>query len=230
MMRAPDSNLEEKRVAGESAARLVEDGMVIGLGTGSTVAWTIRRLGQMVEGGLSIKCVATSFQAEELAISCKVPLTTLGQHPVLDLSIDGADQIDRNLVAIKGGGGAHAREKVVSFSANTFVVVADSSKYVEVLTSPVPLEVLPFGSRLVERLVRELGGVPKVRQAKMKDGPVITDNGNFIIDADFGVIDDPLDLACRLSAMPGLVEHGIFENVDQLHLARDGLIEIICRR
>jgi ribose 5-phosphate isomerase A len=230
LVREPDSNLEEKRAAGESAAGLVRDGMLVGLGTGSTVAWTIRRLGQMVKSGLSVKCVATSFQAEELAISCKVPLTTLGQHPLLDLAIDGVDQIDRNLVAIKGGGGAHTREKVVSFSAKRFVIVAARSKYVETLNSPVPLEVLPFGARLVERLVREIGGLPKVRKAMMKDGPVITDNGNFVIDADFGTIDDPSDLAARLSAIPGVVEHGIFENVDQLHLARDGLVEILYRR
>ncbi|MHC1593931.1 MAG: ribose-5-phosphate isomerase RpiA [Methanotrichaceae archaeon] len=226
-MRTPYSNLGEKRAAGEAAADLVQDGMVIGLGTGSTVAWTIRRIGEMVDGddGLDILGVPTSYQAQELAISCGVPLTTLEQHPVLDLAIDGADQIDRNLVAIKGGGGAHAREKVVSCSARWFVIVADASKRAEVLDRPVPLEVLPIAANLVERLVKEMGGVPNIRQAKMKDGPVITDNGNLVIDVDFGIIEDPKGLASELSALPGVLEHGIFDNVDQLVLGPGKVID-----
>lgn len=228
-MRTPDSNLEEKRAAGEAAADLVRDGMVIGLGTGSTVAWTIRRIGDMVDGdedeGIDILGVPTSYQALELAISCGVPLTTLEQHPVLDLAIDGADLIDRNLVAIKGGGGAHAREKVVSCSARWFVIVADASKCAEVLSVPVPLEVLPIAANLVKRLVKEMGGVPKIRQAKMKDGPVITDNGNLVIDVDFGIIEDPKGLASELSALPGVLEHGIFDNVDQLVLGPGKIID-----
>ncbi|MEA2045225.1 MAG: ribose-5-phosphate isomerase RpiA [Euryarchaeota archaeon] len=228
-MRTPDSNLEEKRAAGEAAADLVRDGMVIGLGTGSTVAWTIRRIGDMVDGdedeGIDILGVPTSYQALELAISCGVPLTTLEQHPVLDLAIDGADLIDRNLVAIKGGGGAHAREKVVSCSARWFVIVADASKCAEVLSVPVPLEVLPIAANLVKRLVKEMGGVPKIRQAKMKDGPVITDNGNLVIDVDFGIIEDPKGLASELSALPGVLEHGIFDNVDQLVLGPGKVID-----
>ncbi len=228
-MRTLDSNLEEKRAAGEAAADLVRDGMVIGLGTGSTVAWTIRRIGEMVDWdedeGIDILGVPTSYQAQELAISCGVPLTTLEQHPVLDLAIDGADQIDRNLVAIKGGGGAHAREKVVSYSARWFVIVADASKRAEVLDRPVPLEVLPIAASLVERLVKKMGGVPKIRQAKMKDGPVITDNGNLVVDVDFGIIEDPRGLASELSALPGVLEHGIFDNVDQLVLGPGKVID-----
>ena len=226
-MRTPDSNLEEKRAAGEAAADLVRDGMVIGLGTGSTVAWTIRRIGDMVNGddGIDILGVPTSYQAQELAISCGVPLTTLEQHPVLDLAIDGVDQIDRNLVAIKGGGGAHAREKVISCSARWFVIVADASKRAKVLSVPVPLEVLPIAANLVEHLVKDMGGVPKIRQAKMKDGPVITDNGNLVIDVDFGIIEDPKGLASKLSALPGVLEHGIFDNVDQLVLGPEKVID-----
>ncbi len=230
-MRTPYSNLEDKRAAGEAAADLVQDGMVIGLGTGSTVAWTIRRIGEMGDGdgdedvGIDILGVPTSYQAQELAISCGVPLTTLEQHPVLDLAIDGVDQIDRNLVAIKGGGGAHAREKVVSCSARWFVIVADVSKRAEVLSVPVPLEVLPIAANLVERLVKKMGGVPKIRQAKMKDGPVITDNGNLVIDVDFGIIEGPKGLASELSALPGVLEHGIFDNVDQLVLGPGKVID-----
>ncbi len=229
-MRDASANANAKKAAGESAAALVKDGMVVGLGTGSTVAWTIKSLGERVkEEGLDILGVPTSYQAEALAIASGVKLTTLSQHPVLDLAIDGADQIDFNLFAIKGGGAAHTREKVVSASARRFVVVADESKYAEKLSRPVPLEVLAFAARLVERRLKDLGGAPVLRLGRMKDGPVITDNGNFVMDADFGVIEDPRALAERLCQIPGLVEHGIFDNLDELHLARADGVEIIKR-
>jgi len=229
-LKVASSNQEGKRAAGESAACLIKDGMVVGLGTGSTVAWTIRKVGEMVESGLDILGVATSYQAEALAIESSIRLTTLSQHPVLDLAIDGADQVDANLFAIKGGGAAHTREKVVACSARKFVVVADESKYVETLSHPVPVEVLPFAARLVERRLKELGGVPVLRLGKMKDGPVITDNGNFVMDVDFGAIVDPAALAAKLCGIPGLVEHGIFDNLDELHLGRAGRVEIIRKR
>ncbi len=228
-MKQASANQDDKRACGESAAALIKDGMVVGLGTGSTVAWTIRKVGAMVSQGLDILAVPTSYQSEALAIECGVPLTTLSQHPVLDLAIDGADQVDSSLYTIKGGGAAHTREKIVSCSAEKFVLVVDGSKLSERLTWPVPLEVLPMASRLVARKVEGLGGKPAVRQAKMKDGPVITDNGNFVMDVDFGTIEDPEGLASRLSAMPGVVEHGIFDNVDEVHVARAGSIEIIRR-
>ena len=226
----PSSNQDDKKAAGESVARLVKDGMVVGLGTGSTVAWTIRKVGEMVAEGLKILAVPTSYQAEALAIEFGIRLTTLNQDPVLDMAIDGADQVDSNLFVIKGGGAAHTREKVVSCSAKRFVLVADGSKYAKKLNVSVPIEVLPFAARLVERRMKELGGSPILRQAKMKDGPVITDNGNFVMDVDFGVIDDPQSLAAKLNLVPGLVEHGIFDNVDELHLACSGTVEIFRRK
>lgn len=229
MVRTPDSNVEEKRAAGEAAAEMVRDGMVLGLGTGSTVAWTIKRIGEMVAEGMEVLGVPTSYQAQELAIAAGIPLTTLEQDPVLDLAIDGADQIAADLTAIKGGGAAHAREKVVAHSAQWFVIVADSSKRVDLLSHPVPVEVLPFAAKLVGIWIEELGGSPQIRQAKMKDGPVITDNGNFVIDADFGVIEDPGLLAAQLSEIPGVVEHGIFENVDELVVVIDGEVKVFCR-
>lgn len=230
-MKEANANEDAKRAAGEAAAELVKDGMVVGLGTGSTVAWTIKRLCERVkEEGLDFLGIPTSYQAEDLAISCGIKLTTLNQHPILDLAIDGADQMDFNLFAIKGGGAAHTREKVVSCSAREFVVVADESKYVKKLSHPVPVEVLPFASRLVERRLRDLGGVPVLRLGRMKDGPMITDNGNFVMDVDFGVIEDPQWLAAKISPIPGVVEHGIFDNLDELYLARKGKVEIIRRR
>ena len=229
MVRTPDSKAEEKRAAGEAAAEMVRDGMVLGLGTGSTVAWTIKRIGEMVEEGMEVLGVPTSYQAQELAIAAGIPLTSLDQDPVLDLAIDGADQISRDLIAIKGGGAAHAREKVVAASARWFVIVADSSKYVDSLSHPVPVEVLPIAGRLASRRIEELGGSPQIRQARMKDGPVITDNGNFVIDADFGTIEDPGPLAAQLSEIPGVVEHGIFENVDELVVVIDGAVKTFRR-
>jgi ribose 5-phosphate isomerase A len=230
-MKEASANVDAKRAAGESAAELVKSGMVVGLGTGSTVAWTIERLGEKVrEEGLDFLGVPTSYQAEDLAIASGIKLTTLNRHPIMDLAIDGADQVDFDLYAIKGGGAAHTREKVVACSAKRFVVVTDESKYAEKLSHPVPVEVLPFAARLVERRLRELGGVPVLRYGKMKDGPVITDNGNFVMDVDFGAIVDPAALAERLDRIPGLVEHGIFDNLDELHLARADGVEIIGRR
>ncbi|WP_394357033.1 ribose-5-phosphate isomerase RpiA [Candidatus Methanocrinis natronophilus] len=229
MVRTPESNAEEKRAAGEAAAGMVRDGMVLGLGTGSTVAWTIKRIGEKVEEGLEVLGVPTSYQAQELAIAAGIPLTSLDQDPVLDLAIDGADQVSRDLIAIKGGGAAHAREKVVAASAQWFVVVADSTKLVGSLSHPVPVEVLPFAAKLAMSRIEELGGSPQIRQAKMKDGPVITDNGNFVIDADFGEIEDPGLLGTQLSEIPGVVEHGIFENVDELVVVIDGKVKTFRR-
>jgi ribose 5-phosphate isomerase A len=230
-MKDASSNSAAKRATGEAAAELVRNGMVVGLGTGSTVAWTIKRLGERVrEEDLDFYGVPTSFQAEQLAIESNIRLTSLNQHPVLDLAIDGADQVDRELMVIKGGGAAHAREKVVSCSARWFVIVADQSKFVERLTWPVPVEVIPMAFRLAGRRLDELGGKPVLRQGLRKDGPVITDNGNFVMDVDFGTIEDPKSLAAKISLIPGVVEHGIFDNLDELYLARAGDVERIKRR
>ncbi|OPY52128.1 MAG: Ribose-5-phosphate isomerase A [Methanosaeta sp. PtaU1.Bin112] len=230
-MKDTSANTGAKKAAGEAAAELVKSGMVVGLGTGSTVAWTIRRLGERVrEEGLDFLGVATSFQAENLAIDSGIRLTSLNSHPLLDLAIDGADEVDGDLFVIKGGGAAHTREKVVSCSAKRFVIAADESKYVQKLTWPVPVEVLPFALRLVERRLVELGGRPVLRLGKMKDGPVITDNGNFVVDVSFGVIENPAALAARIDPIAGVVEHGIFDNLDELFLARAVGVERIGRK
>ena len=230
-MKEASANADAKKAAGEAAAELVKSGMVVGLGTGSTVAWTIKRLGDRVlDEGLDFLGVPTSYQAENLAIASEIKLTTLNQHPDLDLAIDGADQVDFNLFAIKGGGAAHTREKVVACSARKFVIVADERKFVEHLNHGVPVEVLPFAARLAERRLKELGGEPVLRLGKMKDGPVITDNGNFVMDVDFGTIEDPAALATRISPIPGVVGHGIFDNLDELYLARAGRVERIKRK
>jgi len=225
--RNPSGESPEKKAAGIAAADLVQDGMVVGLGTGSTTAYTIAELGRRVADGLDIIAVVTSYQSEMLAIQAGIPLTTLAEHPELDLAIDGADQVNAAMHVIKGGGAAHTREKVVSRSAKRFVIVADEGKISEGMDHFVPIEVLPYAKELVSKQIRELGGEPVLRLASRKDGPVISDNGNFIIDAEFGFIEDPEEMSFILSQLTGVVEHGIFTNVDEVYIGKkDGSVEI----
>ena len=193
-----------KRRAGESAADTVEDGAVVGLGTGSTAAHAIRALGERVDGGLDVLGIPTSHGARALAIEAGVPLVGLDEATP-DVAIDGADQL-AGADCVKGGGAAHAREKVVDAAADRLVVVVDEGKLSDRLDHPVPVEVLP-------------DAVPTVRAAERKDGPVVTDNGNPVLDCAFGAIDEPGELAARLSALPGVVEHGLFVGLaDEAHV------------
>ncbi|WP_336336348.1 ribose-5-phosphate isomerase RpiA [Haloarcula brevis] len=206
-----------KRAAGESAAEAVEDGMVVGLGTGSTAAHAIRAIGRAVDAGLDVVGVPTSFQSRELARDCGIPLADLDDVSV-DLAIDGADEVAGGDL-IKGGGAAHAREKVVDASADRFLVVADPTKEAEVLAHPVPVEVLPMARSTVAAAVEDLGGDPQLRRAERKDGPVVTDNGNLVLDCDFGAIEGPAGLAGDLAGVPGVVEHGLFVDMaDEIHV------------
>jgi len=226
--RTGKSNTNEKKIVGQAAADLVKDGMVVGLGTGSTTAFAIEALGQKAKQGLNILGIPTSYQSEMLAIDCGIPLTSLAQNPVVDIALDGADQIDKDLFVIKGGGAAHTNEKIVACSAKRFVVLVNQKKVVDVLNHPVPLEIMPNALELVKKVVVELGGNPVLRMAARKDGPVITDNGNFVVDADFGEIRDPVQLGLELSNCVGVVEHGIFWNVDEVYVGMsDGGIEIL---
>ncbi len=214
---------EAKRRAGESAAEQVADGQVVGLGTGSTAAHAIRAIGRRVDAGLDVTGVPTSFQSRELAREAGVPLVDLDEASV-DLAIDGADQVAAGDL-VKGGGAAHAREKLVDASADRFVVVADPTKEADALDHPVPVEVLPAGRSTVAEDVRSLGGGPALRRAERKDGPVVTDNGNLVLDCDFGAVEDPGALAADLSALPGVVEHGLFVGLaDEIHVgSEDGV-------
>ncbi|QLH75804.1 ribose-5-phosphate isomerase RpiA [Halosimplex rubrum] len=197
-----------KRRAAERAAEAVEGGTVVGLGSGSTAAHAIRALGREVDAGLDVQGVPTSFQAREIAVDEGIPLTTLDEADV-DLAIDGADQI-AGTDLVKGGGGAHAREKIVDAAADRLLVVVDPTKEVDVLDDPVPVEVLPDARTPVADAVGRLGGRPELRRADRKSGPVVSDNGNLILDCDFGAMPDPVGLAADLSALPGVVEHGLF--------------------
>jgi ribose 5-phosphate isomerase A len=200
-----------KRAAGYRAADMIEDGMIVGLGTGSTVYFTIERLSERVKGGLQITGIPTSFQTALRAREAKIPLTTLDDNPVVDIAVDGADEVDLKLRLIKGRGAAHLREKCVAAAAKHLVVVVDEQKVVKKLgTAAVPVEVIPFAIMPVLRELRLLGGVPVVREAIRKDGPVITDNGNFIIDCSFADIKNPEKLEASLASIPGVVESGLF--------------------
>ncbi|MHC3438544.1 ribose-5-phosphate isomerase RpiA [Natrialbaceae archaeon A-gly3] len=215
-----------KRRAGERAATEVEDGMVVGLGTGSTTAHAIRAIGEATVEGLEVTGVPTSYQSRQLAIEAGIPLTTLEAVDGIDLAIDGTDQVaDGDL--IKGGGAAHAREKFIDAAADRFVVVADPSKLVDALERPVPVEVLPDARPVVEERVRDLGGEPDLRAAERKDGPVVTDNGNLVLDCAFGEIDDPASLARDLASVPGVVEHGLFVGMaDTAYIGTDDGVDV----
>ncbi|MFC6905466.1 ribose-5-phosphate isomerase RpiA [Halalkalicoccus tibetensis] len=213
-----------KRAAGERAAELVEDGAVVGLGTGSTAAHAIRALGERVGQGLDLRGIPTSYGSADLAREAGIELVTL-DDALPDVTIDGADQI-AGFDLIKGGGAAHTREKLVDSAAKRFVVVADPSKEVESLDHPVPLEVLPSAREPVSRAVAGLGGEAELRGAERKDGPVVTDNGNLVLDCDFGRIESPAELGDELSAIPGVLEHGLFVGLaDDVLVGTDGGVE-----
>jgi ribose 5-phosphate isomerase A len=205
-----DNVVEAKRRAGNMAAEIVEDGQVIGLGTGSTVAFALERLSERIIGGLRCSGVPTSLQTAQRARALGIPLTTLDDHAVLDIAIDGADQVDAAFRLIKGGGAAQTREKCVADVAGRLVIVVDQSKIVETLSAPVPIEVLPFAVPFVFRCLLGMGGQPMIREGVRKDGPVITDNGNMVIDCGFGEILDPKTLESRIQCLPGVLSCGIF--------------------
>jgi len=220
----------KRRVALE-AVKQVEDGFVVGLGSGSTAAYVIEEIGRLIrQDGLRVLGVPSSSQAMMLAVRSGVPLTTLDEHPILDLAIDGADQIDKKLNVIKGGGGALTREKIVASAAKQFVVVADETKLVEKLGANcrVPVEVLPFALATATAGIKELGGKPLLRESKGKVGAVVTDNGNYIVDVDFGPVDDAEELNRRLKLIPGVIETGLFIGMANLvYLGKpDGIVKL----
>lgn len=216
-----------KRQAGERAADFIRDGMTVGLGTGSTVHWTIVRLGALVREGLTIRAVPTSRQTEKSAAEQKIPLVTFADVRELDLTIDGADEISPRLDLIKGGGGALLREKLVAAASKRLIVVADESKLVPALGSfPLPVEVVPFGWEITARRVENLNLKQSLR---MSDGkPFLTDNGNYILDCDCGKIENPAQFHRELKLLTGVVETGLFVGMaDAAVVAGSGGIEII---
>ena len=211
-----------KRRAAAAALELVEPGMKLGLGTGSTAAFFVEALGARVAEGLEVVGVPTSEATREQAEKLNIPLTTLDDVPYLDLTVDGADEIDDQLRLIKGGGGALLREKIVANASDRVVIIADNSKFVTQLGAfPLPIEVVRFGihvsRNMIEVLAGEAGCEGEITLRRAADGkPFVTDNGNLILDCSFGVIQDPEMLAQALQLVPGMVDHGLFLGIGDI--------------
>lgn len=200
----------EKEAAAEASLRFIRDGQVVGLGTGSTAACFIRLLGKQVRAGLRVRGIPTSVRSRELAVVLGIPLTTLDECQEIDVTVDGADEVDPELRLIKGGGGALLREKIVASATKQLVIVVDATKRVSVLGKfPLPVEVIQFAQALVAKKIAALGAEVTLR-LEASGAPYVTDENNHILDCRFGEIPDADGLARRLSDMPGVVEHGLF--------------------
>ena len=202
-----------KKIAGEKAVEYVESGMVVGLGYGSTAIHALRLIGELIRQGEleGIKAIPTADLIAEEARRVGIPLTSLEEHPRIDVTIDGADEVDPELNLIKGGGGALLREKIVAQATTLNIIVVDEQKLSPVLGTnfDLPVEIIPFGRRSLEEYLRSLGAEQKVR-TKTDGTPFITDSGNYILDCHFGPIDDPYALSAKLKDRAGIVEHGLF--------------------
>ena len=205
---------QAKKRAAEAAVSCIESGNIIGLGSGSTAKHFIEQLGKRLSSGVltDILAVPSSYQASKEAYLVGIPLTTLTEHPCLDISVDGADQLNTRLEIIKGGGGALLKEKVIASASEDYIIIVDDSKLTDKLgdNCRVPLEVLPFSLGTVVHKMEALGASVIIRTFQGKLGPVITDNGNFILDCDFGFIEDPKNLHHKLCNIPGVLETGLF--------------------
>ena len=218
----PDPQQLVKSVVGQAAAARVASGSVVGLGTGSTAAFAIEHLGQRLRTGdlTDVRGIPTSFDAANLARRHGITLTTLDDAPRIHVAIDGADEVDPNLALIKGGGGAHTQEKIIDAHADLFIVIVDDKKLVQRLgsTFAVPVELLPMAVVPVTRCIERLDGRPQLRMGARKIGPLITDQGNMLLDATFDAIDDPAQLERTLNNIPGVVENGLFVDLADLVL------------
>jgi ribose 5-phosphate isomerase A len=226
------ANEAEKQAAARASLRFVHDGNIVGLGSGSTATYAIRLLGERVQAGLKILGIPTSVRTKELAAGLGIPLTTLDEQQQIDVTIDGADEIDPDLRLIKGGGGALLREKIVAAASRQLVIIADSTKQVPVLGKfPLPVEVIPFAQALVAGKIAALGASVKLR-LDLLGKPYVTDEGHRLLDCHFGKIPDPPALARQLEAMPGVVEHGLFINMADVVLVGKGdqVLELRARR
>ena len=211
-----------KQLAAEYAMRYVEPGMKIGLGTGSTAEKFVNLIGAKVKIGLDVVCVPTSEVTRAQAVALGINLSTLDETPFLDLTVDGADEIDAELRLIKGGGGALLREKIVAVASQRVIIIADHSKQVEILGKfPLPVEVVQFGVKatrdMIESLAADCGCEGAIVLRQRKDGkPFVTDNGNYILDCSFGAIEEPDALDDALKLIPGVVESGLFIGIADL--------------
>ncbi|MGA8865641.1 MAG: ribose-5-phosphate isomerase RpiA [Candidatus Sulfotelmatobacter sp.] len=224
------ANDQEKEAAARASLRFVKDGQVVGLGTGSTAAHFVRLLGEQVKKGLKIRGIPTSERSRQQAASLGIPLTTLDEYQAIDVTVDGADEVDPQLRLIKGGGGALLREKIVASATNQLVIVADATKRVPMLGKfPLPVEVIKFARPLIAKKIEALGADVHLR---LQPGgqPYLTDENNYILDCQFGQIQDADALARQLSEMPGVVEHGLFIGMASVVLVANGSEVVELRR
>ena len=211
---------DDKKAAAVAAVAEVRDGMLVGLGTGSTAAFAIRALGERVAAGLAICAVVTSDASGKLARDLGIDVLDFADIAAVDLTIDGADEIDARCFAIKGAGGAMLREKIVAASSARMIVIADGSKQVDRIgAAKLPVEVLPFAITYVMRVLTELGAAPVLRDKYR------TDQGNLVIDCHFATLEDPRATAALLAAIPGILGHGLFlDEVDAAYIATNGVV------
>lgn len=221
--------ISPKQLAGEEAVRSIQDGMTVGLGTGSTAFFAIQKIGQRIkEEGLRLTCIATSLESEQLARSLQIPIAGFDQIREIDLTIDGADESDRNLQLIKGGGGALLREKIIAYITRHYIIIVDETKYVDTLGKfHLPVEVVQFGWQRTFDHLQQLGSIPKLRERN--GAAFITDNGNYILDCNFERIEHPKTLQTQIHNIPGVVECGLFvDRADTLIIGKkNGAIETI---
>ncbi|MHA1486722.1 MAG: ribose 5-phosphate isomerase A [Promethearchaeota archaeon] len=218
-----DKNLIElgkKNAAFRAVEENVKKNMILGIGSGSTVVYAVKAIAEINQNNnLNLKCIPTSFQSHQLIVENGLTLVTLDQYPEIDLDIDGADEIDNSLNLIKGGGGCLVQEKIIASASKKLVIIADFTKKSEFLgehwKKGVPIEIIPLAHVPIMKRLEKLGGTPVLRMAQAKAGPVVTDNANFIIDADFGVLKNPLDLNLKLLQIPGVVDSGLFLGMAQ---------------
>jgi len=225
-----ERNDQEKEAAARASLRFVKDGQIVGLGTGSTAAYFIQLLGEQVKKGLRIRGIPSSDRSREQAANLGIPLTTLDECQQIDVTVDGADEVDPQLRLIKGGGGALLREKIVASATKQLVIVADATKRVPVLGKfPLPVEVIKFAQALITKKLEALGAQVELRRGA-EGKPYLTDENNYILDCRFGRIPDADGLARRLSDMPGVVEHGLFIGMASVVLVAAGSEMIELRR
>ncbi len=207
--------LGKKKAAEKAVEDNVKKNMILGIGSGSTVVYAVKKIAELnKKNDLNLKCIPSSFQAYQLILENELNLTSLDQHPEIDLDIDGADEVDKDLNLIKGGGGCHVQEKIIASNSKKIIIIADFRKNSEKLgqnwKKGVPIEVIPMAYVPVRQKLEKLGGKPKLRMAQSKMGPLVSDNGNFIIDTDFGIIENPVLLNEKLLTIPGVVDTGLF--------------------
>ncbi|MFX0080899.1 MAG: ribose 5-phosphate isomerase A [Candidatus Hodarchaeota archaeon] len=208
----------KKNAAIKAVDENVKKNMIIGIGSGSTVVYAVQRLGEInKENTMNLKCIPSSFQAYQLIIQNGLELVSLEQFPEIDIDLDGADELDKNLNLIKGGGGCLVQEKIVASNSKELIIIADFRKNSETLGTKwkkgIPIEVIPMSYFPIMNKLKKLGGKPTLRMAKSKSGPLITDNGNFIVDVDFGEINNPGELNMEFLKIAGVVDTGLFVNM-----------------